>query len=254
MLRKTEVLLPQSLFADLDRSGTTPLYHQVAKKFEIAIRQGTLPPGSRIENEVSLAERLALSRPTIRRAIQTLVDDGLIVRRRGIGSQVVHGQVTRGMELTSLYDDIQRGGSKAETTVVSFGNNPANAHVAQSLGVPTGTLVTEAIRIRYTDKVPMAVLHNWIPHSIGTLTKEELDVKGLYQILRERGFVPQVGKQRISARKVTQAEAGDLDIESGAAVLTMERTAYDSMGRGIEHGEHIYRTDLYSLEFTVVNK
>ena len=253
-MRKTEVLLPQSLFADLDRSGTTPLYHQVAKKIEIAIRQGTLPPGSRIENEVSLAERLALSRPTIRRAIQTLVDDGLIVRRRGIGSQVVHGQVTRGMELTSLYDDIQRGGAKAETTVVSFGNHPANAHVAQSLGVPTGTLVTEAIRIRYADKVPMAVLHNWIPHSIGTLTKEELDVKGLYQILRERGFVPQVGKQRISARKVTQAEAGDLDIESGAAVLTMERTAYDSMGQAIEHGKHIYRTDLYSLEFTVVNK
>jgi DNA-binding GntR family transcriptional regulator len=254
MVRKTEVLLPQSLFADLNRSGTTPLYHQVATKFEVAIRQGTLPPGSRIENEVSLAERLQLSRPTIRRAIQTLVDDGLIVRRRGIGSQVVHGQVTRGMELTSLYDDIQRGGSRAETTVVSFGNNPANAHVAQSLGVPTGTVVTESIRIRYADKIPMAVLHNWIPHSIGTLTKEELDGKGLYQILRERGFVPQVGKQRISARKVTQAEAKELDIESGAAVLTMERTAYDSMGRAIEHGEHIYRTDLYSLEFTVVNK
>ena len=52
MVRKTEVLLPQSLFADLDRSGTTPLYHQVATKFEVAIRQGTLPPGSRIENEV----------------------------------------------------------------------------------------------------------------------------------------------------------------------------------------------------------
>ncbi len=253
-MRKTEVLLPQSLFADLDRSGTTPLYHQVAKKFELAIRQGTLPPGSRIENEVSLAERLALSRPTIRRAIQTLVDDGLIVRRRGIGSQVVHGQVTRGMELTSLYDDIQRGGSKAETTVVSFANNPASAHVAQSLGVSTGTTVTEVVRIRYADKVPMSILHNWIPHSIGTLSKEELAAKGLYEILRERGFVPQVGKQRISARKATQAEARDLDIESGAALLTMERTAYDSMGRAIEHGEHIYRTDLYSLEFTVVNK
>ena len=253
-MRKTEVLLPQSLFADLDRSGTTPLYHQVARKFEVAIRQGTLPPGSRIENEVSLADRLQLSRPTIRRAIQTLVDDGLIVRRRGIGSQVVHGQVTRGLELTSLYDDIQRGGSKAETTVVSFKNTPATAPIANSLGIPSGTQVTEVVRIRYADGVPMAVLHNWIPHTIGALTTEELDAKGLYQILRERGFVPQVGKQRISARKVTQAEATELDIESGAAVLTMERTAYDSMGRAIEHGEHIYRTDLYSLEFTVVNK
>jgi Transcriptional regulators len=145
-------------------------------------------------------------------------------------------------------------GPRRKPLVVSFGNNPANAHVAHSLGVPTGTVVTESIRIRYADKIPMAVLHNWIPHSIGTLTKEELDSKGLYQILRERGFVPQVGKQRISARKVTQAEAKELDIESGAAVLTMERIAYDSMGRAIELGEHIYRTDLYSLEFTVVNK
>ena len=63
-----------------------------------------------------------------------------------------------------------------------------------------------------------------------------------------------MGKQRITARKVTQAESLELDIESGAAVLAMERTAYDSTGHAIEHGEHIYRPDLYSLEFTVVNK
>ena len=90
-MRKTEVLLPHSLFADLDRDGTMPLYQQVATKIEMAIRQGTLPSGSRIENEVSLAERVKLSRPTIRRAIQSLVDAGLVVRRRGVGSQVVHG-------------------------------------------------------------------------------------------------------------------------------------------------------------------
>ena len=254
MVRKTEVLLPQSLFADLDRSGATPLYHQVATKFEVAIRQGTLPPGSRIENEVSLAERLQLSRPTIRRAIQSLVDAGLIVRRRGIGSQVVHGQVTRGLELTSLFEDIQQGGGRAHTTVVTYDNVPASAPVAQSLGIPTGTVVTEAVRIRFADNAPVAVLHNWIPHTVGKISKEELDTTGLYQLLRERGSVPQVGKQRIGARKVTSGEAQQLDIESGAAVLTMERTAYDSMGRAIEHGEHIYRTDLYSLEFTVVNK
>lgn len=253
-MRKTEVLLPQSLFADLDRSGTTPLYHQVAKKFEVAIRQGTLPPGSRIENEVSLADRLQLSRPTIRRAIQSLVDDGLIVRRRGIGSQVVHGQLTRGLELTSLYDDIRRKGARAETTVVKLEDAPVSGHVAQSLGLAPGTQVTEVVRVRYSDGVPMAVLHNWIPHSVGKISREELDSKGLYETLNERGLVPQVGKQRMSARKVSAHEAEQLDIESGAAVLTMERTAYDSMGHVIEHGEHIYRPDLFALEFTVVKK
>lgn len=253
-MRKTEVLLPHSLFADLDRDGAIPLYQQVATKVETAIRQGTLPPGSRIENEVSLAERLALSRPTIRRAIQSLVDAGLVVRRRGVGSQVVHGQLTRGLELTSLHDDIRRGGAKAGTIVVSLNIAPAPNHVAQQLGLKPGTSVTEFVRIRLADGVPMALLHNWVPQSVGKLTAEDLKTEGLYDTLRRRGLVPQVGKQKMSARKVNALEAKQLEIETGAAVLTMERTAYDSMGQALEHGEHIYRTDLFALEFTVVNK
>ncbi len=253
-MRKTEVLLPQSLFADLDREGSSPLYQQVAHKFEAAIRQGTLPPGSRIENEVSLAERLQLSRPTIRRAIQSLVDSGLIVRRRGIGSQVVHGQVTRGLELTSLFDDLDRTGARPGTTVLSFETVPASVSVAHHLGVPANHNVREIVRLRSSGGVPVAILHNWIPDDVGPLTVEELSRTGLYKVLRERGRVPQVGKQRISARKVTPQEAHLLDLDSGAAVLSMERTAYDSMGRAMEHGEHIYRPDLYSLEFTVVNR
>ena len=253
-MRKTEVLLPQSLFADLDRVSGYPLYQQVARKFEVAIREGTLPPGSRIENEISLAERLNLSRPTIRRAIQSLVDAGLIVRRRGIGSQVVHGQVTRGLELTSLFDDLQRVGSAPETTVLHYESLPATPPIAQHLGIAVGAPVLEVLRLRKSGGVPVAMLHNWIPESTGTIDKSEFEKHGFYQILRSRGLVPQVGKQRITARRVTQAESLALDIESGAAVLAMERTAYDSMGHAIEHGEHIYRPDLYSLEFTVVNK
>ena len=253
-MRKTEVLLPQSLFSDLDRDGATPLYQQVATKFEQAIRQGTLPPGSRIENEVSLAERLKLSRPTIRRAIQSLVDSGLIVRRRGIGSQVVHGQVTRGLELTSLFDDLERSGSRPTTTVLSCELVPATVSIAQRLAVGVNQQVLEVKRLRSSAGVPVAILHNWIPESVGPITVDDLSTTGLYQALRRRGRIPQVGKQRISARKVTPAEAELLDIETGSAVLAMERTAYDSMGRAIEHGEHIYRPDLYSLEFTVVNK
>lgn len=253
-MRKTEVLLPQSLFADLDRESGAPLYQQVATKFETAIRQGILPAGSRIENEMSLAERLSLSRPTIRRAIQSLVDAGLIVRRRGIGSQVVHGQVTRGLDLTSLYDDLKNSGSRPETVVLEHSVVPASVSVAGHLSIPVGAAVLEVVRLRKSAGVPVAILHNWIPPEVADLTKGELEQSGLYQALRSRGLVPQVGKQRISARRPSQSEAEFLEVESGAAVLSMERTAYDSMGKAIEHGEHIYRPDLYSLEFTVVNK
>lgn len=253
-MRKTEVLLPHSLLSDIDRSGKAPLYHQVAKKFESAIRDGTLPPGSRIENEVSLAERLALSRPTIRRAIQTLVDLGLVVRRRGIGSQVVHGQVTRGLELTSLHDDIAKTGAKPSTQVVHFAHVDATAHIAQRLGVSPGDTVIEVTRVRLADGVPMAILHNWIPESVGNMSPTDLQEKGLYETLRQSGVAPRIGKQKLSARKASAMESTQLDIELGAAVLTSERTAYDAAGTAIEHGEHVYRPDLYSLEFTIVNK
>ena len=86
---------PDDLFADLDRSGPVPLYYQVSTRLEGAIHDGTIPAGARLENEIAIGQRLGLSRPTVRRAIQELVDKGLLVRRRGIGTQVVQGEVRR---------------------------------------------------------------------------------------------------------------------------------------------------------------
>src|SRR5690625_3672912 len=79
---------PAELFKDLDRNSPVPLYFQVAQCLEDGIRDGVLPPGTRLENEISLAKRLSVSRPTVRRAIQEVVDKGLLVRRRGVGTQV----------------------------------------------------------------------------------------------------------------------------------------------------------------------
>ena len=86
----------------VDRSSPVPLYHQVAEQLERAIGDGTLVPGDRIANEISLADQLGLSRPTMRQAIQTLVDKGMLVRKRGVGTQVVQSPIRRTVELTSL--------------------------------------------------------------------------------------------------------------------------------------------------------
>lgn len=253
-MRKTEVLLPQSLFADIDRESPIPLYFQVSQKFESAIRSGGLPPGSRIENEISLSARLGLSRPTIRRAIGSLVDAGLVVRRRGVGSQVVHGSVTRGMELTSLFDDLQASGGKPHTVVIRHGIEAASTHIARELGVQVGAPVLAITRVRSSDGVPVAIMRNWLHEEVSDLSVRELEKTGLYEALRKRGYQPHIGKQKIGARKATPAESDALEIDRGSALLTMERTAYDSLGRVMESGHHCYRPDLYSLEFTVVSK
>ena len=73
----------------LDRTSPVPLYFQVASRMQQLIESGGMPVGGRLENEVELAERLGVSRPTIRRAVQYLVERGVLVRKRGIGTQIV---------------------------------------------------------------------------------------------------------------------------------------------------------------------
>lgn len=253
-MRKTEVLLPLSLFANLDRSGPVPLYYQVSKRIQEAITSGQLAPGARLENEISLCDRLGLSRPTIRKAIQELVDKGLLVRRRGVGTQVVHGQVTRGVELTSLHDDLVRSGKKPTTKLLSLEVLKADNFTAEQLACPVGTEVVRIERLRFADGAPVALMVNWLPANFRGISVTDLEEIGLYQWLRMQGITIRVAKQKIGARRATPRETELLDVENGSALLTMDRNAYDDEGHAIEYGHHCYRPDLYSFEATLVQK
>src|SRR5690606_7730570 len=108
----------QQLPVTVDRSSAVPLYHQLAEQFTAAITSGELGPGDAFETELSLASRLRLSRPTVRRAIAELVDRGLLVRRRGIGTTVANRVIHRRDQLTSLYDDLARRGQRPRTELL----------------------------------------------------------------------------------------------------------------------------------------
>lgn len=246
--------LPDGLFMDLDRSGPVPLYFQIATRIENAILDGHLAPGSRLENEVALGERLGLSRPTIRRAIQDLVDKGLLVRRRGIGTQVVHGQVSRKVELTSLYEDLARENRVPSTELLVFETIAADARIAERLGVAPESPVLHIKRVRSADGVPLAILENYLPKDFANTTEAALTQHGLYQVLRGQGVTIRVARQNIGARRATSTESTLLNIDKHDAVLTMDRTAYDNSGRAVEFGHHAYRPDLYSFEITLVDK
>jgi DNA-binding GntR family transcriptional regulator len=246
--------LPSSLAMDLDRSGPIPLYFQVSSAIEASITRGDLPPGSKLENEIDLSERLGLSRPTVRRAIQELVDKGLLVRRRGIGTQVVHGQVTRKVELTSLFDDLRSSGKVPTTKLLHFSIVPADAKMASTLAVEIESPILHIRRLRLTNGVPVAVLENYLPEAYTDLDAGELIEHGLYQWLRSKGVTIRVANQKIGARRATSDESQLLDIDKSGPVLTMNRTAYDNGGMAVEFGHHCYRPDLYSFEMTLVDK
>ncbi|MEU0894388.1 GntR family transcriptional regulator [Streptomyces massasporeus] len=241
-----------SLDFALDRGSPVPLYHQLAQQLEAAIGHGVLAPGNLLGNEVDLSVRLGLSRPTVRQAIQSLVDKGLLVRRRGVGTQVVHSQVKRPLELSSLYDDLETAGQAPTTEVVRNEVVPASCEVAAALGVPEGEEVTVLDRLRRTHGRPVALLRNHLPVSLLDLDGARLESTGLYRMMRSAGITLHSARQTIGARAATAREAARLDEREGAALLTMQRTAYDDTGRPVEYGTHIYRASLYTFDFQLL--
>nr|WP_281251112.1 GntR family transcriptional regulator [Streptomyces indicus] len=241
-----------SLPLAVDRNSPVPLYYQLSRQLEEAIEQGKLAPGSLLGNEIELAGRLGLSRPTVRQAIQSLVDKGLLVRRRGVGTQVVHSQVKRPLELSSLYDDLETAGQRPATQVLHNVVEPASAEVAAMLGLAEGADVHRIERLRFAHDEPVAYLRNHLPVGLLPLETPHLEATGLYRLMRNASITLHSARQAIGARAAGAEEAARLGEPEGAPVLTMARTTFDDMGRAVEYGSHLYRASRYSFEFQLL--
>jgi DNA-binding GntR family transcriptional regulator len=236
----------------LDHTSPVPLYHQAARVLEQAIEDGRLPRGARLESELDLAEQLGISRPTMRAAIKQLVDKGLLIRRRGIGTTVAPRPVRRAVALTSLYDDLKREGREPRTRVLALEEVLCPPDVAEHLGLEPTAPVLSFERLRIAGSDPIALMHNVVPAGLLELGRGDLERTGLYDVFRENGITPHVATQQVGARKAGAEEAELLEIEPGDPVLTMSRVAYDTGGRPIEYGSHRYPAESYWFEMMLV--
>ncbi|MEU6975143.1 MULTISPECIES: GntR family transcriptional regulator [unclassified Streptomyces] len=236
----------------VDRASPVPLYFQLARQLQAAIENGALTPGTLLGNEIDLATRLGLSRPTVRQAIRSLVDKGLLVRRRGVGTQVVHSTVRRPLELSSLYDDLEASGQLPATRVLADRLEPAGPRAAAALGVAEGTEVRYLERLRSAHGEPLALLRNHLPADLLDADAERIAETGLYRLLRAAGLTLHSARQTVGARAAEPAEAEPLGELPGAPLLTMERTTFDATGRAVEFGSHLYRASRYSFEFQLL--
>jgi DNA-binding GntR family transcriptional regulator len=196
----------------LDRTSPIPLYFQITLQLQQAIDSGALKPGDRLEPELELTDQFGVSRPTIRQAIEHLVNQGLLTRHRGVGTVVVARRVQRSLALTSLYDDLAVAGRNPTTTVLSIETVPAPPDAAAALAVPISTLILWLERLRSADGVPFALMQNYLPADVfgASFQQTDFEKQGLYQLLRGQGVRFSFGK------------ASDLcsegDVEGGALV------------------------------------
>jgi GntR family transcriptional regulator len=236
----------------IDRASPVPLYFQISQHLEKAIASGALPPGTLFENEIQLADQLGLSRPTMRRAMQHLVDQGLIVRRRGIGTRVVQPKVRRALELTSLYDDLAGSGQIPVTEVLEFEHIEADADIAERMQCAEGAPLVHIVRLRSAGENPIAKMTNYLPASVVDFDAATLDNHSLYALLRRRGTRLHSATQTVGARTATAAEAKLLREPRGAALLTMKRLTYDDHGLIVEYANSLYVASRYSFETHLV--
>ena len=240
------------LAVSLDRGSPVPLYFQVATQLEKMIESGEMPVGGRLANEVELADRLGVSRPTMRRAIQYLVERGMLVRKRGVGTQIVHPKVRRPVELSSLYDDLVKTGQSPVTEVLDFGVGPrhgADGRAVRRAGGPGGHLVRAAAprgrRAAGADAQRRA--HDGAVAGPGRPGAREAStsccaLRATCRAWRRRSSAP--------ARR-TRPRPGCCSESRGAPLLTMSRTAWDEKGEAVEYGAHVYRASRYSFELSL---
>lgn len=246
-------MAPPAVGGPVDKTSPIPLYFQIAENLRAAIESGVLLPGQRLENELQLSERLAVSRPTVRQAILRLADDGLVVRQRGVGTVIASRRIQRRLALSSLYEDLKAAGRTPATTVLSAGLATADNEVAAILGLTPGTGVCFLERLRYADGAPLAVMRNYMPQDLlsGSDLSATLSAAGLYETLRQRGVHFHSADEIIGARRATSAEARQLNVSRGSTVLTMVRIARDPAGRVIDYGVHAYLADRYAFRVTL---
>lgn len=234
----------------LHRDSPIPLYFQLTEQLTAAITDGRLQPGDPFENEVAMSTRLGLSRPTVRRAIHGMVDKGLLVRRRGLGTFVASRRVHRRGNKGSLFEDLEAQERVPSTSVLKC-RSERNPPASTALDLDPETELLAVRRLRFADGEPLAIMQNWLPPLFSSITREQLEARGLYQILRDLGIGSVVAHQSIAARLPVAEEMELLGISEDVPVITLTRTAFNSSGSPIEHSEHVYRADAYTVDLVL---
>jgi GntR family transcriptional regulator len=240
----TLIFSPERMLA----AGTGPLYVKLRRTLEEALRAGTLRQGDALPAERDIAEYAAVSRVTVRKAIDNLVADGLLVRRHGSGTFVtrpVSKVEQRLSQLTSFTEDMARRGIKARSEWLHKGIHTPSPDEMMILGLAADTRVSRLSRLRMADDQPLAIEHASVSGEF--LPDPSTVTTSLYEELERRHVRPIRAVQRISATNMKEADAGLLGVPVGAAGLSIERISYLATGRAVEFTRSLYRGDAYDF-------
>jgi len=227
------------------------LYSQTAEILRSRIAQSVWKQGDRLPSENELCQEFGVSSITMRRAVATLVAEGLLVRLQGKGTFVSsdHAVIQGPPELTSFSQDMRARGWDATARVVALRTDRASDRIATKLGLLSGALVSVISRVRLANRLPVAIQTAHVPALLFPgLDKHDFSRESLYEVFeRDYGVKPAHATDLYNASLITAAEAAQLEVEPGAPAFRVERMTSDSTGRRIELVDSVIRGDRWTL-------
>jgi GntR family transcriptional regulator len=233
----------------VDRDLGAPLHHQIYLVLADGIATGRYAAGELLPTEEQLTKLFSVSRITVRRAMSSLQNAGLI--ERGAGRRTVVrplGQPLK-MSMASVISNIAAYGAETAATVVEFGYGPAPAFLRERLWEGAQP-VQRAVRIRSQEGHPVMHLTSYVPETLGsTFSKAELNRIPMFQLLTRAGAHISAGEQIVSATLADPVVARRLEVKVGAALIDLRTMMVDQTGRAVEYVEMLAPPERLSLRF-----
>jgi len=234
-----------------NKDTTTPLYMQIAKNIRTYISQAKLAAGEALPPERDLCHMTGTSRVTIRKALDKLVEDKIVMRKQGAGTFVLPQLEHLGSSLSGFTGNALKQGHNPQAIWIMKAYGKPTMEEAEILEIPQTDNVVRLGRVRLSDGQPLAIEHAVVPARL--LPEINAISDSLYRALDTKGNRPVKGTQKVRASLANPTEAGLLSIEENSEILRIERRSYLQDGTPVELTRSAYRGDRYDFVMNLEN-
>jgi len=242
----------------IKKDSPIPYYFQLEEILREKIESGKWAPGQQIPSESELCEILGISRTVVRQALNELVNEGLLYRRKGKGTFVARLKIAESLvqNLTGFYEDTVAKGLMPITQVLEQKLIPASKKVAAMMNLKEGDQVIKIDRLRSVGNEPILIVTTFLPYEIcPALLEEDLTNQSLYGVLEGRYKLEIArGRRTLEAISASDEDAKLLGVEEGDPIILLKSVSYLENGEPIEYFEAKHRGDRSRFEVELIRQ
>lgn len=236
----------------INKNSPLPLYYQLKESILAAIKNNEFNIGDRLPSERELAEYHNISRMTVNKAVDILVDDGYLNRKQGSGTYISDYKQSYSISpLLSFSKEMQKKGLSYNSRILKF-SKIKNAEIAKKMSLEPESSLYHIQRLRLIENKPFLLENTYLPEVIfNKLEEKELKNNSLYQIIKEKYEIKLANAEaEVEAIIFDSETASKMDVKEGMLGLYFEQFSKNDQNQIVEFTSAYYRNDNYKFKFS----